>query len=181
MEVVMREIRDELVIHNSRAKKKHYVRFDSQGELLRTLEGPAKVGVQRIAWDLRGEPIPKPKDKGGFEFEMSAPLVLPGTYTIKLKVEDEEMTAPVEVRLKPGLDVSDQDLKAQHDTLARLHESAVRGVEAVRDLDHIKPQLEQLNKGLKDMENAPEDIVKAGEEILERLDAVRFGSPHRYH
>ena len=58
---------------------------DSQGEVVRKLEGPAKAGFHRVAWDLRyPESTPwtdKPQDN---YIVFSGPLAAPGDYTVSL-------------------------------------------------------------------------------------------------
>jgi len=58
---------------------------DSKGEVVRKLEGPAKAGFHRVAWDLRyPESSPwtdKPQDN---YIVFSGPLAAPGDYTVSL-------------------------------------------------------------------------------------------------
>jgi photosystem II stability/assembly factor-like uncharacterized protein len=64
---------------------------DAKGQAVRRIEGPAKAGIQRIAWDLRG-PSPEPIDltPPGFRPPWSdpdrGPLMAPGRYTATLVV-----------------------------------------------------------------------------------------------
>ena len=63
--------------------------YDDKGALVQTIPGTIRKGINKISWNLRGTP-PKvaagstKMDGAGF----TAPMVLPGTYTIKLKVKD---------------------------------------------------------------------------------------------
>ncbi len=58
---------------------------DSTGKVVRKLEGPAKAGFHRVAWDLRyPESVPwtdKPQDN---YIVFSGPLAAPGDYTVSL-------------------------------------------------------------------------------------------------
>jgi len=58
---------------------------DSKGKVVRKLEGPAKAGFHRVAWDLRyPESAPwtdKPQDN---YIVFSGPLAAPGDYTVSL-------------------------------------------------------------------------------------------------
>jgi photosystem II stability/assembly factor-like uncharacterized protein len=58
---------------------------DSNGEVVRKLEGPAKAGFHRVAWDLRypqsGAWTDKPEDN---YIVFSGPLAAPGDYTVSL-------------------------------------------------------------------------------------------------
>ncbi|MEL6760450.1 MAG: glycosyl hydrolase [Myxococcota bacterium] len=62
---------------------------DSEGQLVRRLEGPSTKGIHRVAWDLRypsHEPVTlkPPEFRPPWWEPPQGPLVLPGTYTVKL-------------------------------------------------------------------------------------------------
>lgn len=65
--------------------------YDDKNVLLQTMPGTIRKGLNKVTWNLKGTP-PKVAegstklDGAGF----AAPMVLPGTYTIKLKVKDKE-------------------------------------------------------------------------------------------
>jgi photosystem II stability/assembly factor-like uncharacterized protein len=64
---------------------------DSDGRAVRLLEGPAKAGLHRVAWDLRG-PSPEPVELEPPSFRPpwaepgKGPLVAPGRYTATLLI-----------------------------------------------------------------------------------------------
>ena len=66
---------------------------DSEGNVVRRLDGPAKKGLHRVAWDLR---FPAPNaigDSGGFG-EPRGFMVAPGTYSVELaKRVDGDLTS----------------------------------------------------------------------------------------
>ncbi len=70
--------------------------YDDKGTLLQTMPGTIRRGINKITWNLRGTP-PKvaagslKMDGAGF----TAPMVLPGVYTFKLKVKDKEYVSKV--------------------------------------------------------------------------------------
>lgn len=71
---------------------------DSKGALVQTLTPGKRKGINKVYWNLRGTP---PKVAGGGTkmdpAGFSSPMVLPGTYTIKLKAGDKEYTQPIVV------------------------------------------------------------------------------------
>ncbi len=167
-------LKDDLETEGDNEEEKLKIEIlDAQGNVIREVEGSGKAGVHRVAWDLRREPTPKPEDKEAYNLQVAAPHVVPGTYTARLKVGDEETTALVEVRLRKGLDISESDLRAQHDALAKLQEMGERGAEAVRAIDDIKAQLEALSKRLEKREGTPEDITVDAKKLVEELDGLR--------
>ncbi len=59
--------------------------IDGNGEVIRKLEGPAKAGFHRVAWDLRYPESSPWTDKPGENYIVfSGPLVAPGDYTVSL-------------------------------------------------------------------------------------------------
>ena len=58
---------------------------DSNGEVVRKLEGPAKAGFHRVAWDLRyPESGPWTENPQDDYIVFSGPLAAPGDYTVSL-------------------------------------------------------------------------------------------------
>jgi photosystem II stability/assembly factor-like uncharacterized protein len=68
---------------------------DARGEPVRWVEGPAKKGLHRVSWDLRG-PAPDPVDLSTPGFvppwagPSKGPLVAPGEYTAELQLVSSE-------------------------------------------------------------------------------------------
>jgi photosystem II stability/assembly factor-like uncharacterized protein len=62
-------------------------------------------GMHRWIWDLRPTPPPRPAGAGGggggFGGRGSAPIVLPGIYTVKLSVGGKSYTQPLMVKMDP--------------------------------------------------------------------------------
>jgi hypothetical protein len=69
-------------------------------------DGPATAGLHQIVWDLRyAPPTAVPDDRG--------PLVVPGTYQVRLTVNGRALRQAVVVRMDPRLHVASADLAAQ--------------------------------------------------------------------
>src|SRR5262249_43138265 len=65
--------------------------YDKDGKLMQTIPGTNRKGINKVYWNLRMKP-PK-MASGGTKFDNGsfvAPMVLPGDYTVKLKVADKE-------------------------------------------------------------------------------------------
>src|SRR6266699_3074132 len=86
------------------------------------------VGLNRTNWDLRYDP--PPASRHGFEFNGNpgvtpmapeGPLVLPGTYTVRLAVDGKRYTQPLIVRPDPRSHASRVMLAAQDALLRRLY------------------------------------------------------------
>ena len=88
---------------------------------------PTKVGANRVSWDLRYDAPPV----FAHTFELSAnpgltppspegPLVLPGTYTVRLTVDGRAYTQTVAVRSDPRSAATPAALQAQHMLVMKL-------------------------------------------------------------
>jgi len=132
-----------------------------------------EAGVNVAAWDLahRGaEMLQDAKLDGGDPF--SGPLVLPGTYTVRLTVEGRPAaTTTLTVQPDPRVKASQADLEAQvafalsiRDDITRLTRLGVR-IRTVRD------QLVRLGQTLKDDGRAA-DLVKQSAALVAGLDGL---------
>jgi len=80
--------------------------LDSHGQVVRKLEGPAKAGFHRVAWDLRYPESSPWTDKPGDDYIVfSGPLAAPGDYTVSLAtrvngvVTETGLQTPIHVEL----------------------------------------------------------------------------------
>ena len=103
---------------------------------------PKKAGLQRAVWDLRYEGATKIRaakvDSGD---PAEGPMVLPGTYTLRLTVGGESLTTPVEVRLDPRVSVSGADLEEQLALSLALRDDLTRLSGIVHDLRSVREQV----------------------------------------
>ncbi|HQQ94511.1 MAG TPA: glycosyl hydrolase [Bacteroidia bacterium] len=65
--------------------------YDRNNNLVQSMPGTIRRGINKVTWNLKGTP-PKVAE-GSTKFDgagFSSPMVLPGEYTVKLKVKDKE-------------------------------------------------------------------------------------------
>jgi len=161
---------------------------DGQGTVVRELKGEAtkeagKAGVNRVYWDLRHEPLPRPASQppgpagggGGFgAAALNGPHVLPGDYRITLVVGDKEVgTKPLRVAGDIAVQMSDADRKTWHDTSLSLHELQKAANDAADTVTTLGAQLEVAEKLLKSAANAPAAAKGAVEDTGKRLADLR--------
>lgn len=84
---------------------------DARGQLVQTLTPTAKRGVNRVVWNLRHADLPVRSGGGEDDDEgpratTPGPLVLPGTYTVKLTHGDRTWQQTVVVKDDPRLTVT---------------------------------------------------------------------------
>ncbi len=110
--------------------------YDADGKLVQSVPGTKRKGVNKVYWNLRWSP-PKTAS-GGSKLDMGAfvaPIVMPGTYTVKLKVGADEYTTKLQmVHDTTNKQFSEADRKAQYETamqLYHMHESLANLVERI--------------------------------------------------
>ena len=168
---------------------------DSTGKTVRTFKGPAKAGLNRAYWDLafdktkearlRTSPIEGAQLKVGLEgiaapgvgrFSLLAP---PGSYTVKLKAGDRELSQPLVVLKDPGSGASEADLAQQTPLALDLVADLERVVEMINTLEKVRAQLLALrtlhaaDADLKDVRDAALALDKKLVEIEENLFQMR--------
>jgi photosystem II stability/assembly factor-like uncharacterized protein len=96
--------------------------YDKQGKLLQTIPGSKRKGLNVVYWNMRTTP-PKVAS-GGSKPDFSgftATMVLPGEYTIKVKVADKTYDSKLELKAEPKSDFSSADRAAQYNTAMKLY------------------------------------------------------------
>lgn len=112
--------------------------YDAGGKLVQSIPGGKRKGVNMISWNLSMKP-PKVAS-GGTKVDFSgflAPMVLPGEYTIKLKVADSVYTSKVKLVHDPlDKNFTLEDRKKQYKAamdLYQLHERLASVVDTIND------------------------------------------------
>ncbi|HEV2844609.1 MAG TPA: glycosyl hydrolase, partial [Thermoanaerobaculia bacterium] len=116
---------------------------------------PKGKGVQRAVWGLTwdgAEFIPNAKIDWGFPG--FGPVVLPGTYTLRLSADGKTATAPLTVRPDPRLSVSGADYAAQLRFALETRDAFTRLTRGVVRLQTVRRQLAQRNELLANDERA---------------------------
>src|SRR5882672_5572648 len=86
---------------------------DYTGKVIRTIVGTKDAGLNRMQWNLRGDPPARPANLppgfgggggGGFGGLFNVgPVIEPGTYAVKLSVNGKDYTTKVVVEADPGI------------------------------------------------------------------------------
>ncbi len=126
--------------------------YDASGKLVQSLPGSKRKGVNKVFWNLRMTP-PKTAtggtkmDFGGF----TAPMVLPGTYTVKLMVGDKEYSSKLTmVHDASNKLFTEDDRKEQYKTameLYHMHEQLTVLVDKINaEQKTLKSQLDSVRQ-----------------------------------
>jgi photosystem II stability/assembly factor-like uncharacterized protein len=134
---------------------------DSGGQLVRSMDGTKRVGMNRVYWDLRTEPSKEirlrtsplyaPEIRLNEDGWRPAPdggrvsvLVAPGTYTVKLSAGGQQPTQPLTVREDPNGGGSEAMIKAQSDMLRDLKADIDSVADMVNTVELVRSQLASL-------------------------------------
>ncbi|HWP42786.1 MAG TPA: hypothetical protein VNO14_06100, partial [Blastocatellia bacterium] len=155
--------------------------LDSGGKVIREIANvPKEQGLNRVAWDLRMEGArqrrPPSEEMTAFFGGPRGPQVLPDTYTVRLVVGDKTIDKRVEVKMDPTVSVPMDDLKVQHDLALKLTAMQSATTDALKALDSVKEQLQQILKTVKDrMPNPPEELTRAISDHTKQVDGLLEG------
>ncbi|MGH3116469.1 MAG: WD40/YVTN/BNR-like repeat-containing protein, partial [Gaiellales bacterium] len=145
------------------------------GSVVRELEGPDQKGMNRVAWDLRyplGIKVEE-TDEGWFG-PPKGPLVMPGTYSVKLRARGRELTERVDVRVDPRVKTTTEALQARHAAAratAELQRAFVEGAALLQDAGKRFDELERRVKesDQKDADAAVADAKKTVADLREKF------------
>ena len=143
---------------------------------------PARAGMNRFAWNMRYEsPVEIP---GAFYASNGpeGPIVLPGTYTLKLTAAGKSQTQPLVIKMDPRLKLNEADLAKQFelsrkiaDSITQLHE-AVNQIRTLRsDMQTVKARIGGDGKH-KELLDAMEQLDKKMSPVEEELTQVKLKS-----
>jgi photosystem II stability/assembly factor-like uncharacterized protein len=100
-----------------------------------------KAGLNMFAWNLR-YPDPSVFDNMIlWAGSIAGPVVLPGTYTVRLNVNGQTYTQPLTIVKDPRSSATDADLKEQFDFLMRIRDKTSQANDAVKTIRNVKAQL----------------------------------------
>ncbi|MDQ6832069.1 MAG: glycosyl hydrolase, partial [Chloroflexota bacterium] len=149
---------------------------------------PVEAGLNRFVWDTRYAEAKKVPGDTSTEESVAGPLVVPGTYQVRLTVGDATQTATFRVAKDPRVDVSQRDLEAQRDFLLQLRDKLTETHEAILMLRNVRAQAEGWEKRLsgksavessaqpKDSahaaQRAPAALVEAAKALREKAKAI---------
>jgi photosystem II stability/assembly factor-like uncharacterized protein len=153
---------------------------NQKGDTIRTIKSKGKTGINRVWWNLRGEPTEKiimrtkpkyadwyPLDKkrtrktGVAPFSILAP---PGLYTVELISGDDKFSQELEITKDPHSEGSLQDIDAQNKLMKELSDEMNTITEHINKIERIRRQLLDLKAIVK--------IKKDKKEIIVAIDSI---------
>ncbi len=143
--------------------------YDATGKLMQSIPGSKRKGVNKVYWNLRMTPPKTATGSTKMDYaNFIAPMVLPGTYTVKLLIGDKTYTQQLQlVHDKDNKLFSEEDRKAQYNAamnLYHLHEQLATLVDKItaeqklvtNNIDSVKSaktkkQLKEYNTKLEEL------------------------------
>jgi hypothetical protein len=130
------------------------------------------TGVNRAQWNLRHATISITLDEERTR-SLSGPWVLPGEYTVRLRVGNDVQEQMVTVEDDPRLGLSDQDRRTHYDIAMRLGEIVRAHGAQLAAITHARNRLEALDggsdSGIEDLAQEIEEAFPLVEETFNRL------------
>jgi photosystem II stability/assembly factor-like uncharacterized protein len=127
--------------------------LNSQGEVIRTIKGPRKPGINRVNWDLRREPFKTLSDPYEGFFPPRGPFVLPGTYKVRIEMDDAVVEDNLQVLADPRYPVSNANRRAKFSLIlenGKYIEAVTvaykKTQESIKALDEVLKRIDQLEE-----------------------------------
>jgi photosystem II stability/assembly factor-like uncharacterized protein len=147
----------------------HLEILNSEGQIVRSLESKARAGINRVQWDLRydsprlvalqtvapdnpriwQEPRFRDSDSRpithwGTKPAEAGPIVSPGKYTVRLKIDGQSFTQPLTVVRDPRISASDADIELSVKTLLAIRDDISHVSDTVNHIEWLRKQVEDI-------------------------------------
>jgi hypothetical protein len=100
-----------------------------------------KAGLNTFSWNLRYPDASVFENMILWAGNVSGPVALPGTYSVRLNVNGQRYTEPFTIVKDPRSNATDADLKEQFDLLIRIRDKTSQANDAVKTIRNVKAQL----------------------------------------
>jgi len=154
--------------------------YDAKGQLLTSIQGDKRRGLNRVQWPERAKPPKMPPAAGLVENEyvFYGPQAQEGTYTVKLTKGKETYSSEVKLLPDPRTKSTAADRELQHKTITQLYDmlaqltyivdatselrEQVRQRGAAASDDKLKEQLNKLAQKLEDFRSTLVSVKEGG-------------------
>ena len=134
-------------------------------------ELPAEAGLNHFVWDMHFDSPTRVPGAVGWGGRPEGPLVIPGTYGIKLTVAGKSETAKLEITKDPRVSASQADLEKQEELALRIRGRVTAGHEAVNQIRSVRSQIDALKKRLS-ADASAKPVLEAAEALTKKMNAV---------
>ncbi len=148
--------------------------LNSHGTVVRKLEATGEPGLNRVKWDMRyesprlvalrtaapdnphiwNEPRfrdaeSRPITHWGSQPALVGPIVAPGKYTVRLRVDGQSFSQPLTVLRDPNAPGSESDIEKSVETLLQICDNISRVSDTVNQIEWLRKQLEVVQAMLR--------------------------------
>lgn len=139
--------------------------LDDKGEVLQTIPGSKRKGLNKVYWDMRMKP-PKVAsgarlDFGGF----TGPEVLPGIYKVKLIKGDKTVEGTIEIKADPKSVHSQEEREVRRKYLMDTYKMT-------EDLANLVDKLKKVGDDVQDREKVVDESSSLKKDLADFLDKV---------
>ena len=128
---------------------------------------PMAAGLNRFTWDLNSQPILSFPGMILWGATQNGPMVLPGTYQVRLTVDGAIQTQPLALVKHPLRNTPDAELVAQYELASRIRDKVNEANEAVIRIRRIKKDI--ADRVAKD---APNEVKQLANKLTQNLSVV---------
>jgi photosystem II stability/assembly factor-like uncharacterized protein len=129
-----------------------------------------KAGLNMFAWNLRYPDASVFENMILWAGGTSGPVVLPGSYSVRLNVGGQRYTQPLVVVKDPRVTATTADLRVQFDLLMQIRDKTSQANDAVRTIRNIEAQLGDRRKRMTGDRSAA--FSSAASALATKLSAV---------
>ncbi len=133
---------------------------------------PAKAGLNRFTWDLRGEDASRFKGLVLWGGGLQGPRVVPGTYRARFQAAGRTQEVSFEVRKDPRLTTTQAEYQARYDLHAKIRDELTATHDAIRRLREVRAQLQDAVDRAKAADPKDTTVVAAAKSLTKKLTAV---------
>lgn len=160
------------VIREFKPKPSGYDKLDDKDKAINP--GPwicTTAGINRFIWDLRYAGSTKVRGNKLAGEASLGPLVVPGTYTVRLTLGDMSTTAAFEVVNDPRSNVAQEDLVEQRDLLLSIRDKISQAHNGINQLRKVRAQTSFWQEQVAGRADSAA-IIEAAEALQTRLAEV---------
>jgi photosystem II stability/assembly factor-like uncharacterized protein len=156
--------------------------LDTNGKFVSQFNGTENKGINRVYWNFRETEEPSRQEEqpteergaGMFFRRAMGVTVLPGTYTARIKYEDQETIQSFEVKTDPRLKVDVEVLKANYNKAKQAQKLARIISRAGRQLQQTQRAIQTVRESVRATRNPKAaDIGKAAEALEKKLKELQ--------
>ena len=128
-------------------------------------------GGNRFVWNLRYPGFTEFPGMILYASPNRGPKAVPGSYRVRLTVNEIAEETSFDVKKDPRLDVSVDDLQTQFDYLIRVRDKVSLAHQAILDIRDLRKDLDYIKSKLTDRDDAT-DVLKEMEMLNEKITAI---------